>query len=253
MEAQAGTEGDAMMQLEIPAENPEQVALATWQFAGGATQVWPPPQPIQQLMDPRILGTRFQDSKLIHSEFAARLVSAAQELPPNYPGAGGKKVRDAITWEMPAARLLLLRAMLLFCRTQGVREAHVVDRWANVMEHGDYSGPHSHYESQAAVVYFLDPGESDPARPLDGKFELIDPRVPFCCSTRPECPTRGLVPGMEPGTMILFPAVFLHHVTPYPGRRPRITLAINISAGPPPKVYDPTKPVAYQMGRAMPR
>lgn len=234
-----------MMQLEIPAEAPEQVALATWQFPGGVTQVWPPPQPIQALMDPRILGTRFQDAALIHPQFTERILAAAKLLPPNMHGIGGQKVRDAETWEMPAAKLLALRALLLFCRTHGTRQAHIVDRWANVMQPGDYSGPHSHYESEAATVYFLDPGDDNPARPLDGRFELIDPRIPFCCSTRPECPTRGLNPGMVPGTMILFPATFLHHVRPYTGKRPRITLAINISAGPPPKTYDPTQQVPF--------
>lgn len=242
-----------MLQLEIPAERPEQVVLVEWEFPGGKTVVWPPEQPVQELMDPRILGTRFQDSPLIHPELAARMIAAAQEVPAKHPGAGGKKVRDAITWEMPAARLILLRALLLFCRVHGTRQAHIVDRWANVMEPGDYSAPHSHFESQSAIVYFLDPGEADPARPPNGQFVLIDSRVPFCCSTRPECPTRGLVPGMEPGTMVLFPAIFLHHVSPYMGQRPRITLAINISPGPPPKVYDPTQPVVYQQGRPLPR
>jgi hypothetical protein len=200
-------------------------------------------------MDPRILGTRFQDARLIHPELHQRILAAAKELPPNMPGQGGKKVRDQVTWDMPAAKLIALRAMLLFCRTQGTRQAHIVDRWANVMEPGDYSTPHSHYESQAAVVYFFDPGEDNQARPMDGRFELIDARVPFCCSTRPDCPTRGLNPGMEPGTMIIFPAVFLHHVRPYSGKRPRITMAINISAGPPPKIYDPTKQVPGGLGK----
>ena len=93
-----------MMQLEIPEENPEQVALAQWQFGNWRTLVWPPQQPIQQLMDPRILGTRFQDSRLIHPELTAQIRASAAGQPPNMPGKGGKKVRDLETWDLPAAR-----------------------------------------------------------------------------------------------------------------------------------------------------
>jgi hypothetical protein len=130
-----------MLSLELPADQPERVALAPWQVAAGATQVWPAEQPIQQLADPRIVGTRFQDSALIHPALTARILSAAVTAPAMVPGNGGKKIRDDATWATPA---------------------------------------------------------------------------------------------MEPGTMILFPAVFLHHVRPYSGKRPRITIAFNISAGPPP-------------------
>ena len=35
-------------------------------------------------------------------------------------------------------------------------------------------------DADAAVVYFLDPGEHNPGRALVGQFELIDPRIPYC-------------------------------------------------------------------------
>jgi hypothetical protein len=34
-----------------------------------------------------------------------------------------------------------------------------------------------------------------------------------------------------PGFMVLFPAEWVHHVRPYSGSTPRVTLAWNISAG----------------------
>jgi hypothetical protein len=164
-------------------------------------------------------------------------------------GVGGKKVRDADTWNMPAARLLTMRALLLFCLSQKKPSAHVLDRWANVMLTGDYSTPHSHYDTDSAVVYAVDPGEQMPQQSLDGEFELIDPRIPGCCPTQPERPIRGLSPQFVPGMMILFPAQFLHHVRPYSGQRPRITLAWNISAGPPPAgvEIDPTRQLTFKV------
>jgi hypothetical protein len=237
------------MYLEIPAERPESIAHARHQFAAGETLVWWDDLPIQNVGDPRIFGTVFPDAPLIHPDFIARILAQAATQPASIRGVGGKKVRDAETWAMPAAKLLTLRAMLLFCRSQNVRSAHVLDRWANVMEPGEYSTPHCHYDADAALVYAVDPGEKRPDAPLDGDFELIDPRIPACCPTQAERPIRGLSPRFVPGMMLIFPAQFLHHVRPYSGRTPRITLAWNISAGPPPRdrVIDPTRQVPFQL------
>jgi hypothetical protein len=232
--------------LQLTSQTPLDASEATFRLRAATTQVWPAAQPVQEIADPRFLGTRFQDNALLREEWAPQLLQQAAREAENVVGWGGKKIRDAETWGMPAAQLLMQRALLFFCRTRGATSAHVVDRWANVMERGDYSKPHCHYDADAAVVYSLDIGSENPAAPNDGKFELIDPRVPFCCPSRPERPTRGILPAMQPGTMILFPAEWLHYVKPYNGAQPRITIAWNISAGLPPeeKVIDPTKPVA---------
>ena len=95
---------------------------------------------------------------------------------------------------MPAAQLLSMRAMLMVCHLRGVNSVHILDRWLNVMETGDYSAPHCHYDAEIAAVYFLDSGEAVPNDPFDGAFELMDPRIPFCCTNGPERPIRGLMP-----------------------------------------------------------
>lgn len=234
------------MHLDVAVDGGTMLAGSMVNLPRGATQVWPVEQPIQEIADPRIVGTRFQDAELLHSELVAHLTTCATKEPANVRGWGGKKIRDAGTWNLTGLQLLSQRALLLFCRARGTTAAHEVDRWANVMEYNDYSKPHCHYEADAAVVYFLDAGDRDLSAPTDGAFELLDPRVPFCCPSRPERPTRGILPAMEPGTMILFPAEFLHYVKPYSGHRPRITLAWNLSAGLPPagRAYDPTQVVA---------
>lgn len=237
------------MHFELNGRSLQQIATRPVPFAGGATRLWFPDQSLGELADPRLFGTVFLDSGLVAPRAVQRIVEAARTLPTNGHGWGGKKVRDHATWNMPEMTLLTQRALLSLCIAQGTDSAHVVDRWANVIEHGDYSGPHSHYESEWAVVYFLDPGgDPDSEAAATGQFELIDPRIPFCCPDGPERPTRGICPSMSAGTLLLFPAPFLHHVRPYFGDRPRITLAWNISAGPPPAdLRDPGVHVAAKI------
>ncbi len=222
------------MHLDFATQSLEQQSAAIVALATGQTQVWPAVQPIQQIADPQFQGTRFQDNVLILGELLPRVLAQAATQPPNVHGWGGKKVRDEQTWSLPSAKLLSTRALLMFCRATGATSAHIVDRWANIMEQGDYSKPHCHYEADGAVVYSLEPGDKVASIPGDGCFELIDSRVPFCCPSRPLRPTRGILPDMSPGTMIYFPAELLHYVKPYSGKRPRVTVAWNISAGPPP-------------------
>ena len=205
------------MQIAIPEGQLSAGCLAQATLQGGRTTVWPAPQPIQAIADPRFLGTRFQDNALIHAGLVPRVLVQASNQTANVLGWGGKKIRDAETWATPAAQLLMQRALLMFCRATNSLAAHCVDRWINVMETSDYSVPHCHYEADAAVVYSLDPGDFDPSSTSDGRFELIDPRVPFCCPSRPERPTRGIMPELHGGTMIMFPAEWLHHVKPYYG------------------------------------
>jgi hypothetical protein len=233
------------MHLELTPEHQQQLSSLKARLHRGETTVWSAQQPLQNLGDPRIFGTVFQDAELFHYELTERLCSQAYTLPATLRGAGGKKIRDLETWNLPGFQLLMQRALLMFCHCHGVTAAHVIDRWANVMQHGDYSTPHAHYDAQSAVVYTMDPGEIDPVETMDGSFEIIDPRIPFCCPYQAERPLRGITPLTRAGMMLLFPAEFIHHVRPYFGRRPRITVAWNICSGPPPtdRVIDPTQTV----------
>lgn len=232
------------MYLENGGRSLEQWAGESIQLAGGATRTWYPGQPLQEILDPRIRGTRFPDGPIVHSPAVRRILAQAATQPPNGRGWGGKKVRDHATWGLPELQLLTRRALVAFCIARAVGSAHVVDRWANVIEQGDFSTPHSHYDSEGAAVYFLEPGVEPGGPPAGGEFELIDPRIPACCPNGPERPTRGIMPDLVPGVLLLFPAQFLHYVRPYLGRRQRITLAWNISAGPAPaNLRDPAEEV----------
>jgi hypothetical protein len=182
---------------------------------------------------------------LVHAEARAAIQRQAAQLPLGLLGFGGKKVREPEVWENPAVKLISMRALLFFCKCYQVNSAYCTDQWANVMEPGDYSYPHCHYDSQASLVYYLDPGENDPREKLAGRFHFSDPRIPYCCSTHPERPTRGLIPDTRSGIMLMFPSEFVHFVHPYRGRTPRITMAWNISPG--------VRPAEGQTASAIPR
>ena len=61
-----------------------------------------------------------------------------------------------MTWWRSLHATSTRRALLFAARTQNWAEAHLTDRWANVMEHGEYSTPHCHYDAEIAVVYAFD-------------------------------------------------------------------------------------------------
>tara|TARA_R110002096_G_scaffold168538_14_gene339420 strand:- start:6835 stop:7557 length:723 start_codon:yes stop_codon:yes gene_type:complete len=223
------------MEITLPEENPSRIFATKVPIDGREIPVWPQGQKSQTLNDPRIHAMAFLEDEDLRQGFIREILQSAELQPENTRGYGGKKIRNPEIWNLPFAKLLTQRALLMFCQATGKRIAHTVDRWVNVLETGDYSAPHAHYESQGAAVYFLDLGDEAPGSSLSGKFELMDPRIPWCCSSREYCPTRGMMPEVIPGAMLLFPALLLHFVHPYAGKRPRITLAWNISEGPEPK------------------
>jgi hypothetical protein len=235
------------MVIKIPPGDRQKYFTAMAKVESASVPVWP--SPLTRLFDPNICGTHFADPP-VFGGLLSRIVEQASNLPDNAAGLGGKKVRDEKTWQMAAARLLTWRALLFYCDVHGAEEAHAVDRWANVTRQGEYNSPHAHYECEYSVVYYLDIGEQDPSSAVSGAFELIDPRIPYCCSRRPGYPTRGILPTLVSGLMIGFPAELLHHAYPYSGRRPRISLAWNINPGPPPRDHaiDPTRPVEAERG-----
>jgi hypothetical protein len=216
------------------ADSSEDIRSAAIDLPGGRTTNWPASTRVGNIEDPRIFGAVFADFPLVHPQLRDACLAQASQQPTGILGFGGKKVREQVVWDLPSAKLLTRRALLLYCQTQKVTSAHTTDFWANVMESGDYSYPHCHYDSVASLVYYLDLGDEDPREKMAGKFHLSDPRIPYCCTTDPNRPTRGLLPNLREGLFLLFPSEFVHFVHPHRGTRPRITLAWNIATGPPP-------------------
>ncbi|MCH8095921.1 MAG: hypothetical protein IID53_02420 [Proteobacteria bacterium] len=148
------------------------------------------------------------------------------------PGQGGNKVRDLHSLGVPFFDLLNERARRLFMHVTGNKTAVVDDCWANVYRDGYYAMPHSHKRSIASIVFALDNGYEDDAKDdvLNGVLSFADPRMPRCCPGKPGYVSAHVIVRREPpGRMIIFPSHYTHLVTPYHGRRPRISIAWNLN------------------------
>jgi uncharacterized protein (TIGR02466 family) len=104
--------------------------------------------------------------------------------------------------------------------------------WAMVMGRGDYSQPHHHGDAHWAGVFYIDAGDTPPdAPPHAGHLTLLDPRG----ATRAGDPT-GLFDSRQDlrpadGLLVFFPGWLVHHVHPYAGTRPRVSVAANLVLG----------------------
>jgi uncharacterized protein (TIGR02466 family) len=200
---------------------------------------------------PTLVG-RFQapagEAAAVNAELK-RLVLAKEQGVPNDPHAnagGWHSPSDLLDWPSPAVRTLrgwiaealdhIVRATLEYMRTTGVNKSfhggmHVV-AWANVSRRGNFHRLHNHPGHCWSGVYYLDDGSpADPADPLSGTLELVDPR-PFVEMT----PTPGdpygqrIVIRPQAGLMMVFPSFLYHLVNPYHGPGERISIAFNARA-----------------------
>lgn len=193
--------------------------------------VWPKDQIIRSV-DRHIQKTVFPDIQLYHDALIAR-VFELEEIKwgtdkPESRKLGGRKVHHLDQWESKEADLLNERAKELFRRTLNREDADIELSWANVYRKWDYLIPHSHRMCVASVVYFLDMGDPDTGDDFSGQLAFADPRIGVCCSEEEGYVTTQCYMDPIPGTMIIWPAPFVHYVTPYAGERPRITVAWNI-------------------------
>jgi len=145
---------------------------------------------------------------------------------------GGLKIRDLDKLGSPIFELINARAMVLFKLATGAKTAVVDDCWANVVRDGEWTVPHCHKRSTASVVYALDPGDEEASKrePMNGHLMFSDPRLSLCCPGKPDHVSSFFRPtGDIPGLMVLFPSYLTHMVSPYHGRRPRISIAWNLN------------------------
>ncbi|MFN0314484.1 MAG: putative 2OG-Fe(II) oxygenase [Burkholderiales bacterium] len=205
-------------------------------FGARKTRIWPDAQRVERLAEPSVIITDFSDRDIYHSRLRDRILQLEQgsEFRDSIFKAGcGVKVRHPARWSCVEADLVHARAMALFRLVYQSPTAVVDDSWASVYRKGDYCAPHSHTRVIASVLYLLDPGEPpEPDDPVAGRFCFGDPRMRVCCPEQAGRMTRHLMPELLPGTMMIFPAEFIHHVNPYLGTKPRITMSWNIAREP---------------------
>lgn len=205
----------------------------TVSFPDGKCRVWPSSQDVETLhTDPAILITEFKD----HALYAQNLVDYMLRLEQDSEWThrmhiGGSKLRDIHRWQNPAARLLNARALAFFEKFARNEQPVVDTCWGSISRDRDYLTAHSHTNSVASIVYFLEKGDiPDDPDSFNGRFAFTDPRLSYCCPVagQEDRMVRELYFAFSPGTMMMFPAWTIHHVHPYRGERPRITLAWNI-------------------------
>jgi len=156
-------------------------------------------------------------------------------------GGCGTKIDHIDRWKVPEAALIHARAISFFVNGLGIDQAVVDQSWASIYRKGDYCMPHSHVRSEIGIVYLVDPGDSNPDSPIDGKFYFCDPRLKSACDDQVGCLTNLIMPNLRPGSMVSFPGSMVHGVNPYTGERPRITLSWNIN-----RSAIPGKPVDFR-------
>lgn len=104
--------------------------------------------------------------------------------------------------------------------------------WAMVMESGHYSVPHHHGDAHWACVFYVDAGElpADPKTPT-GMLTFLDPRGPLKGEDPLELfeTRQDLRP--KDGLLVFFPGWLQHHVHPYAGDRPRVSISANLVVG----------------------
>ena len=148
-------------------------------------------------------------------------------------GEGGQKIHDLDQLASPVFELINERAKEMFKRVTGAKSAVVDDCWANAFRDGEYGLPHAHKRSTASIVYALDNGDEEEAQrePMNGALIFSDPRLKSCCPGKPYYVSNAFRPtGVDPAVMVIFPSHLTHQVTPYHGKRPRISIAWNLNA-----------------------
>ena len=92
---------------------------------------------------------------------------------------------DLFLWDADCARTLkdrvtscALDMTRLVTTGEGQRKINLqMDCWANVSRHGQYNSVHDHAGTTWSGVYYVSGGKPDNDEPLNGKLELLDPRI----------------------------------------------------------------------------
>jgi len=212
--------------------NPVPAPAGCVMVAGQELPVWPEGQRLQKWFGTDVVVTAFADHGTYAAELTAEVLRRAGDpaLSQGYApdlGIGSAKVYDVDKWAGPAAALVHARALALFGMATGGRPAVADLSWASVYRAGDWCMPHSHPRTTGSVLYVLDLGDGDDG--ADGRFCFADPRLAPCCREEPGYMSTPGAPPLAPGMMMLFPGQAVHFVTPYRGRRPRITMSWNLN------------------------
>ena len=106
--------------------------------------------------------------------------------------------------------------------------------WYHITRNGGYTGNHNHPMASWSGVYCVDSGDRDPEMPANGLLKFIDSRAmgnmymdPGNARLTDPYGFGDIAFALNPGQLVLFPSYIFHEVTPYLGKRERVTVAFN--------------------------
>ena len=108
--------------------------------------------------------------------------------------------------------------------------------WYHITRNGGYTAAHNHPMASWSGVYCVDPGDPAPEGVINnGTLRFLDPRTVGsgymdqgnAYLTTPYC-IAELAYNLQSGMLLLFPSYMVHEVSPYLGKRERITVAFNV-------------------------
>ncbi|MBT0666914.1 hypothetical protein HT136_00835 [Novosphingobium profundi] len=160
---------------------------------------------------------------------------------------GWQSQDDFLAWSGEAGAELVAFAIAFANRMSAVLDpAHglvaadldwAFNAWANVNRSGHGNVSHAHPGAYWSAVYWVDDGREPGEEDCGGELEFLDPRGSMPLMLAPSikmriegCLLAGLRHQVSPksGTLVLFPSWLLHQVAVFTGKRPRISIAINL-------------------------
>ena len=127
---------------------------------------------------------------------------------------------------------LVIRLIADISRDKGIKRSFkiFVDGWANINRDGDYNILHAHPNCMWSGVYYVQPGEPDPAVPYSGLLELIDPNAAanYVQVRNTVFDAKHFIDN-TPGRMLLWPSWVKHMVHPFVGKGDRVSIAYNVN------------------------
>ncbi|MGO0791462.1 TIGR02466 family protein [Herbaspirillum seropedicae] len=205
---------------------------------------------IHRLFATPLASMAVPDAYQLNQALSAEILSRQRHHPSvQHSNVGGwQSAPDICSWQSPAITKLIDWAryfanQLTAINTPNGLAASTLDwhieGWANINSHGCSNAMHAHPGAFWSLVYWVDDGsEEGDTAPRGGELEFFDPRGILPAIYAPKlrfriegCLNAGYTQIVNPvsGRMIAFPSWMQHCVTPYLGRRPRISIALNFS------------------------
>ncbi len=201
---------------------------------------------VQQLFAAPLQTTAYDNVEKLNKSLSAQLILRASQ-------DGGLKKSNAIdTWHSEYdlhkwldghkdINQMFLDAAMRFAKMHGAKEGERINfrmtPWAMVTPgNGSMGVPHTHPNCHFSAVYYVDVGDPFKKYPNNGHIQFDDPRGwgHFPAPGINLLPGQLIVPPVA-GELHMFRAEHVHMVHPYHGRKPRVSIACNVTIMPPGK------------------